>query len=203
MVAGATPMRRSRLRAGLLIVVAAALAGIGLATWQNVSARRPHTIADLGADFLPEVAQHIQTFRRVKLKNGKAVWEVEAEDAQYYENDQQVVVRKPKVTFYLENGQRRAELVGAEGRLTLDGKELAAVTLTGEVVLVFDDLVLRTEVATYDHAADRIDAPGAVSIRGKTLDVHGEGLQMDVTPRRVRLLSGVHTVLKSDAAKKS
>jgi lipopolysaccharide export system protein LptC len=193
-------MRRSRLRAALLTVVAAALAGIGFATWQNVRARHPHTVADLGTDFLPEVAQHIQNFRRTKLKDGKAVWEVKAEDAQYFEGEQQIVVQKPEVTFYLDGGSRRATLVGTEGRLTLDGKELAAVTMHGDVVLVLDDIEFRADDATYDHAGDLISAPGLVTIRGKTLDVRGQGLQVDVTPKRVRLLSDVHTVLRHDAA---
>lgn len=193
-------MRRSRLRAALLTVVAAALAGIGLATWHNVTTHRPRTVADLGADFLPEVAQHIQSFRRVKMKNGKAVWEVQAEDAQYFESEHQVVVRKPVVTFFLDNGTRRAQLVGNEGHLTLDGKDLSGVTIRGDVVLLIDDLELRAGEATYDHAADRITAPGAVTIHGKTLDVRGEGLEVDIEPRRVRLLGDVHTVLRGNAA---
>lgn len=192
-------MRRSRLRVALLAVVAAALGGIGLATWQNMQARTPQTVADLGADFIPDVAQHIRNFRRVKLKDGKAVWEVKADDARYFD-DGQIVVRKPQVVFYLEGRGRRAELVGAEGRLTLDGKELATVSLEGDVILVLDDLEVRTDAAHYDHAADRIEAPGLVVIRGKTLDVRGRGLEVDVTPQRVRLLDDVHTVLKGDAA---
>ena len=158
----------------LLAVVAAALGGIGFATWQNMRERQPRTVADLGADFLPNVAQHLQSFRRVKVKNGKAVWEVKADDARYFD-DGQVVVRNPRVIFYLEEGARRAELVGEEGRLTLEGKELASVTLEGEVVLVLDDLEFRTDQAHYDHAADRIAAPGVVTIHGKTLDVSGTG----------------------------
>ena len=194
-------MQRSRLRVALLAVVAAALAGIAVATWQNVRARQPRTVADLGADFLPDVSQHIQNFRRVKLKDGKAVWEVKADDAQYFEGDKQIVVHHPKIVFFMQDSGRRAELVGDQGRLTLDGKELAAVTLQGDVVLVLDDLEFRADEAHYDHAADRIDAPGLVTIRGKTLDVRGEGLQVDVTPRRVRLLGQVHTVLRNDASK--
>lgn len=192
-------MQKSRLRVALLAVVAAALAGIGFATWQNVRARQPRTVADLGQDFLPDVEQHIQNFRRVKLKDGRAVWEVKAADAQYFENDQQVVVQQPEVTFFMEEEGRRARLVGSEGRLTLDGKELAAVELRGEVVLLIDDLEFRTEEAHYDRAADRIAAPGTVTIRGKTLDVEGVGLEVDVGPKRVRLLGDVRTVLRSDA----
>ena len=94
-------MRRSRLRVALLAVVAAALGGIGLATWQNMHARRPRTPLDLGADFLPDVAQHIRNFRRVKVKDGKAVWEVKADDAQYFDGGQ-ILVRKPQVIFHLD-----------------------------------------------------------------------------------------------------
>jgi LPS export ABC transporter protein LptC len=193
-------MRRSRLRAALLIVVAAALAGIVLATWQNVRTRHLRTVADLGADFIPEIAQHIQNFRRVKLQNGRAVWEVKAEDAQFAESENQVVVQRPDVIFYLDEGKRQAHLVGAEGRLTLDGKELSAVTIHGDVVLEIDDLELRADEATYDHAQDRIRAPGPVTIRGKTLDVKGTGLEVEVTSRIVHLLKDVHTVLRHDAA---
>ena len=185
----------------LLAVVAAALGGIGLATWQNVRARQPRTVADLGADFLPDSAQHMRDFKRVKVKNGKAVWEVKAEDARYLA-DGEVVISKPQVTFFMEDGKRRANLVGVEGRLTLDGKELSTVTLEGDVVLLLDDLEMRTDKARYDHAADRIAAPGAVTIHGKTLDVKGMGLEVDVTPKRMRLLSEVHTVLRHDAAAK-
>jgi hypothetical protein len=42
----------------------------GLATLQNVRSRQPRTIADLGADFLPD-AQHIRDFKRVKVKDGR------------------------------------------------------------------------------------------------------------------------------------
>lgn len=192
-------MRKSRLRVALLAVVAAALAGIGLATWQNVRARQPRTIADLGKDFLPDVGQHIQNFRRLKVKDGKMVWEVKADDAQYFEGDNQIVVQKPEVTFFMEEEGRRARLVGTEGRLTLEGKELTAVVLKGAVVLLIDDLEFRTEEAHYDQATDRIAAPGIVTIHGKTLDVRGLGLEVDVTPKRVRLLDDVHTVLRNDA----
>ena len=75
-------MRRTRLRAGLLVVVAAALGGIGYLATRNVVARRARTLDDLGKDFLPQVAQRIQNFRRVKMENGRTVWEVTAKDAQ-------------------------------------------------------------------------------------------------------------------------
>jgi hypothetical protein len=69
-----------------------------------------------------------------------------------YRDDGEIVISKPQVTFFMEDGKRRANLVGVEGRLTLDGKELSTVTLEGDVVLLIDDLEMRTDTARYDHA---------------------------------------------------
>ena len=140
-------MRRSRLRAGLLVVVAIALAGIGYRVWRNVVERTPRSLAELGVELLPEVAQHIQNFHRVKVKNGHMAWEIKAEDAQYYEKDNSVLVRAPEVSVYTSTGTLQAWLTSKDGRLALEGedKEVASVTLTGAVVVWLNDLELQTE----------------------------------------------------------
>lgn len=194
-------MRRSRLRAGLLVVVAISLVGIGYQVWRNVAERAPRSLEELGVQLLPQVAQHIRNFRRVKVKGGRMEWEITASDGQYFEERNEVVVRDPEVSFYEEDGRRRGRLTGAEGRLVLheQGKEIDSLVLTGDVVVWIDELELRTGEATYDRASDRISAPGAVSITGRELDVHGVGMEVDVEPQRIRLLDQVRTVLRSDA----
>src|SRR5262249_36560589 len=105
-------MRRTRLRAALLLVVAAALGSIGYLVSRNVAARRTDPLRELGADFLPQVAQRIQNFRRVKVKNGRTVWQVTAKDAQYFEKTNQIIVREPHMTLYLDDGRREALISG-------------------------------------------------------------------------------------------
>jgi LPS export ABC transporter protein LptC len=194
-------MRRSRLRAGLLVVVAISLAGIGYQVWRNVVERAPRSLAELGVQLLPEVAQHIQNFRRVKVKAGRMEWEITASDGQYYQERNEVVVRDPEVNFYERDGRRRGRLTGLEGRLVLheQGKEIDSVVLTGNVIVWIDDLELRTDEATYDRATDRINAPGAVSIIGNEINVHGIGMEVDVAPQKIRLLDDVRTILRNDA----
>jgi len=46
-------MRRTRLRTAFLIVVGAALGGIGYLVSHNVVAHRAHPLEELGRDFLP------------------------------------------------------------------------------------------------------------------------------------------------------
>jgi LPS export ABC transporter protein LptC len=193
-------MRKTRLRAALLIVVGAALAGIGYLVSRNVLARQVRTVEELGRDFLPQVAQRIQNFRRVKVEHGRMVWEITAKDARYFEQDDQVVVVEPRMTFFLKDQGRTAHLTGKEGRITLEGHDVSKLTLSGDVTVQLDDLELDTEQATYDRERDLITAPGVVTVRGRTLDVRGRGMEVDVGPQHVRLLEDVHTVVHGNAA---
>lgn len=193
-------MRRTRLRAALLIVVGAALAGIGYLVTHNVSLRHARTLDDLGADFLPQVAQRIQNFHRVKMQNGRAVWEITASDAQYFEAENAVVVIEPKMTLFLKEEGREAHITGAEGRLHLEGHDVTGLTLRGGVAVRLDDMELHTDEATYDRSRDLITSPGIVTIRGRTLDVQGRGMEFEVGPQHVRLLADVHTTVHRDAA---
>ena len=194
-------MRRKRLRAALLLVVAAALGGIGYLVSRNVAARRTDPWRELGADFLPQVAQRIQNFRRVKVKDGRTVWQVTAKDAQYFEKSNQIVVREPRMTLYLEGSRGEAVIAGDEGHLVLDGKDLQSLTLRGKVSLQMDEMELDTDEATYDRAQDLLTAPGQVTIRGRTLEVQGRGMRVNVGPQLVHLLDDVRTVVRSDAGK--
>jgi len=190
-------MQRTRLRAALLVVVAAALVGIGYQVSRSIRTLQPHTLSELGSDFLPDVAQHIRSFRRVKVENGRPVWEITAEDAQLFDGTGEIVVREPRMTFHLKDGNRRAQVAGTEGRLALDGRDLKRITLSGMVVVKIDDLEMQTDEATYDRARDLISAPGAVTVRGDTLDVKGRGMEVHVAPQQIRLLDDVHTVMRA------
>jgi LPS export ABC transporter protein LptC len=192
-------MRRKRLRAALLIVVGAALGGIGYLVSRNVVAHRGNPLAELGSDFLPQVAQRIQNFRRVKVEHGRMVWEITAKDAQFFEPENQIVVLEPQVTFFMKEQGRQAHLRGAEGRITLAGHEMSALMLRGTVVVQLGDMQLETEEATYDRTKDLITSPGDVTIHGRALDVRGRGMEVQVGPQQMRLLRDVHTTVHGDA----
>ena len=192
-------MRRTRLRAALLLVVCAALGGMGWLVSRNVAGRRVRPVEELGADFLPQVAQRIQNFRRVKVEKGRAVWEITANDAQYFEQSSEVVVTEPRMTFFLKEEGRSARIAGTEGRITLDGHEVKRLTMRGNVVVKLDDLEMETDEATYDRARDLITAPGVVTMRGRSLAVQARGMEVDVGPQHVRLLDDVHTTVRNDA----
>ena len=191
-------MRKRRLRRVLLAGVLTALGGIAYLVSSTMSARLDPV--RLGAELLPQVAQRIQNFRRVKVKDGRTVWEITADDAQYFEDDNQIIVHEPRLTFFLKD-DRPCRVTGSEGKLSLDGRDIESVTLGGGVSVELDELVLETDEATYDRERDLITSPGAVTVRSRSLEVRGKGMEISVGPQQLRLLGEVHTTVRSDAAK--
>lgn len=174
--------------------MAVVLGGLGWQVWQRLVAQPRRFLEALGGELLPQVAQHIRNFRRVKVEDGRTVWEITARDAQYFQAEDEVVVDGPQLTIWLDDGERTVRVAGARGRLRLADRELAMATLEGGVVLVVDDLELRTERAVYDRAADRIVVPEAVTVSGRELDLRARRLEVEVTPRVLRFSGEVHTV---------
>jgi LPS export ABC transporter protein LptC len=164
---------------GLLIVVAAL---VGRSMWQQRQAEGAHS----KLDFLPGVAQHIRDFHRVKMQDGRKVWEVSAQDAQYFDAEQMVVVRAATMELYLRDG-RTIGLKGDEAHIRLNGREIAQVDLDGAIQMRLADYTVRTEHASYDHNQQRISAPGAVDISGRALELRGEQMDVDVQSQRFTL----------------
>jgi LPS export ABC transporter protein LptC len=151
-------------------------------------------------DFLPGVAQHIRDFHRVKMQDGRKVWEVSAQDAQYFEDEHVVVVRAATMELYLRDG-RTVGLKGDAARILLDGREIRQVDLDGAIEMTLADYTVRTDHATYDHGQQRISAPGAVDISGRALELHGDQMEVDVESQRLTLRQHVAMRLQPELAK--
>src|SRR6516162_790458 len=109
---------RARLR---WLVVALLVAVLSAGAWLikgSFDARRRAEQNRIVVDMLPNVAQRIQNFHRVKVDNGRKVWEVSARDAQYVEGEQVVVVDAPQLDVYLADG-RTVSLHGDAGKVFL------------------------------------------------------------------------------------
>jgi len=157
--------------------------------------QRKGDLARQALDLLPEVAQRIRDFHRVKVDNGRKVWEVSASEAQYYEDEEMVVVKEPTVSFYLEDG-RVVALRGNEGKVYLGGRDLQSVEMIGDIDVQLGEYALRAEKATYDRRSDAIVAPGEVEISGDSFDVRGEQMEVSVGSQTLKLSGGVETTLR-------
>ncbi|MFQ5665923.1 MAG: LPS export ABC transporter periplasmic protein LptC [Candidatus Binatia bacterium] len=181
---------RKGLRLTLLGLVTLLLAAVGILVGRSMWKQRKLDVAQKGLEFLPGVSQHIQDFHRVKVRDGRKVWEVSADDAQYLEDEKTVVVRGAKMRLFLKDGGV-VGLRGDEGRIALDGREVTGVDLAGDIQVTWADYLVRTERATYDHKRELISTPGAVEVSSRALQLHGDRMEIEVQAERVTLLRHV------------
>jgi LPS export ABC transporter protein LptC len=177
---------KKHLRVTVIALVVVLLCGIGGLVARSLWQQHGEDAARVGLEFLPGVSQHIQDFRRVKVQDGRKIWDVAAEDAQYKEEDQTVVVRGAALQLFLKDG-RTLGLKGTDGQIQLDGREIVRVDLNGAIEVTLADYIVRTEHATYDNQQRIISTPGAVEISGRALQVRGDRMEVDVDSERLTL----------------
>lgn len=186
-------MQRTQVRFLVATLVAASLVWIGYRVAGTV-ARQRHDVVGTALRILPDAAQRLQDFHRVKLENGRMVWELRAREAHFFEEDNRALIQRPEMIFYTD-GEQRARLRGDEGHVILDGTDLQTVELTGSVRVEGDGYVLETHRAVYERERDVIVAPGSVRIVGKNLTVQGDELEVAVSTNHLTLRRDVHVTL--------
>ena len=190
-----SPVMKKHALFAVLAVVVVLVGGIGLLVARSLREQWRQEAGQRALDFVPQVAQRIQDFHRIKTQDGRTVWEIAAREAQYFEEEQEVVVREPLMRFYLKDG-RAVGLRGQTGRVVLDGRELKQIEMSGGVEVQFADYTVQTDRARYQHASDQIVAPFPVQIHGRDLELGGEQMEVDVTAQRLRLFRNVTMTLR-------
>lgn len=181
---------RKPLRLFILTLVVATLGTIGTLVGRTLWLQYEATLLQKGIEMLPGVVQRIQNFRRVKVIDDRKVWEVTAEDAQYYEAEKMVLVERASVQLFLEDG-RTIGLEGKEGHVYLEGKDVSRVELDGGIRATMADYSVQADNLIYDHGKNSISVPGTVRINGMGISVSGDGMEVDVAAKTVRLLRQV------------
>ena len=194
--AQAGPFTRRRVRVLLGVVMIAAVGAVGIQLARSQWAQHLRSLRTRELDFLPQVAQRIQNFRRVKMDGDKKVWEIAAREAQYFEEERQVVVDEPEVQFFVKDDQGVVSVKGKQGKILLDGREMDRVDLDGGIELRFRDYLVKTDHAFYQRAEDAVVSPGAVDVTGDGLSLSGERMTVEMGSQRVRVEGKVRTVLE-------
>jgi LPS export ABC transporter protein LptC len=186
---------RKYLRIILVLAFLTGLGSVGALVARSMWQQHRKELLLTGLEILPGVSQHIQDFRRVKMKDGRKVWEVAAADARYFDETNTVVVRGAVLSWYLEDG-RRIGLEGDEGRIELEHGDVARVELAGGIQVFLADYQVRAESAVYDRASDQITAPGEVEISGEALHLRGRGMHVHVKNQTLSLEHNVSMVMQ-------
>ena len=186
---------------GLGIVLLVSVGGIGV---QLVRSQWVQYLRKLGTgdiiELLPEVAQRIQNFRRVKMEGDRMAWEVAAREARYFEEEDAIVVTEPKVSFYLEEGDGAISVSGASGRIVLNGREMDRAELEGGIEVRFRDYLVQTELAVYDREQGTVVSPQDVSVTSEGLTLTGGAMTVEMDAQKMRIDGAVETVFRDAGA---
>ena len=189
-------MLRRRVRRALGIVLVVAIGAVGVQLARSQWAQHLRSLRTRELDFLPQVAQRIQNFRRVKMDGDRKVWEVAAREAQYFEDDHQIVVDGPEVSFFVKDDGGVVAVKGKQGKILMDGREMDRVDLDGGIELKFRDYVVTTDKAFYQRSDDTVVSPGAVQVSGEGLSLTGDHMTVEMQSQKVRFEGRVRTVLE-------
>lgn len=174
----------------LVLVLAIGAGLLARNYWQQ---RKAELALDM-IELLPEVAQRIQNFHRVKIDNGRKVWEVSAKEARYFEDEGVVAVQEPRVSVFFEEG-RTVAMSGHGGKVVLDGTDLQRVEVEGDIDVQLDEYSLRTQLAYYEAAEDRIHAPGDFRVESSEIQFDGKNMEIDLESQTLRVTERVHMTL--------
>ncbi len=188
-------MRRAQVRAAVGVLIVIALATVGYRVHSSMKAQKRNQVdASSLAGMLPDAVQWIQNFHRIEIRDGKKSWELDADEAQFLQDRNQIVVRKPRTSFYVKDGEK-VTVTGDTGDVQLDGKDLEKATLHDNVEIHVRGFIVRANDAVYDKATDQIVAKGAVTIDGEQLKVAGSDMVVFVKESRFTLDQPVRVTL--------
>ncbi|RMD84502.1 MAG: LPS export ABC transporter periplasmic protein LptC [Candidatus Dadabacteria bacterium] len=190
---------RRILRALLIAVVVIGVPAVFIRGGSRVALDDLISVARRRVTNLPELVQRIRDFHRVVTRNGQRLLEVSAKEARYFRDETAVEIIEPKIVFF-DAGQPVAEIAGGQGRIVLDGNDVAAVSLRGAVRLRLADFELETAELAYDRKAERIEARGPSVIRSQELTLRGSGITVDLSAQTLRVARDVRMELRKSSA---
>jgi LPS export ABC transporter protein LptC len=195
---GRIGMSRAQLRFLMGAAVLVLLSVVGYQLWAYVQ-NQHRAESDVTLPLPPGVDQRMNDFHRMKVRDGKKVWEVSAQQARYSKENNEVMIDAPQFSLYLEDGDVLS-LRCKKGRVFLDTNnlEVARVELEGDLEMHIGDYIVKTQEAVFDGTKETISAAGFVQIAGPGLLVEGQGYMVDVEGKRLTLNTNVQTTFKDE-----
>ena len=195
-------MRKVR-RSFLLLAILVSLGGVTYKVAEIIGRMQEQITANplTALDYLPESTLRIKDFHRSKIEDGRKVWELFGEEARYYKEQKEAVIKKPKFFYYDKEGEV-AESQGDEARMYLNDKELERMELRGDIEVSFQGYVLKSEEANYLPAKDQIVLPSHTTVVGEGIAVEGSRMEIELEAKKIRLIQAVKTKIEPEKLSK-
>jgi len=191
-------MRKVR-RSILLLAILLSLGGVAFKVAQIVGRVQTEIAANplKALDYLPESTLQIRDFHRSKIEDGRKVWELFGDEASYFKEQKEAIIKKPRFYHYDKKGEV-AETQGDEARIYLNDQELERIELSGAVQVSFQGYVLESEEANYLPAKDQIVLPGRTTVVGEGLALEGARMEVELEDKKIRLIQAVKTKIEPE-----
>ena len=195
-------MRKVR-RSFLLLAILVSLGGVTYKVAEIIGRMQEQITANplTALDYLPESTLRIKDFHRSKIEDGRKVWELFGEEARYYKEQKEAVIKKPKFFYYDKEGEV-AESQGEEARMYLNDKELERMELRGDIEVSIQGYVLKSEEANYLPAKDQIVLPSHTTVVGEGIAVEGSRMEIELEAKKIRLIQAVKTKIEPEKLSK-
>jgi LPS export ABC transporter protein LptC len=191
---------RKRRRLILLVIIFLSLGGVGYKVAESIWAMKSREFKKNPLkvlESLPESAMHMKDFRRAKIEDGRKVWELFGDEANYFKEQKEALIKKPRFLYYDKKGQT-AETTGEVAHVYLNEKELEKMELQGGIQLSYQGYVLKSEQAVYLPAKQQIVFPSKTTMIGDGLQLEGSSMEVELDDKKVRLLRNVKTRIEPD-----
>lgn len=199
-----SPRRIAKLLGGLGVLVLGAIliVTIIVVRHRDVGKKLASTIIGIA----PGALLHAHNFHWTQMKGDQSQWVLKARDASYSDDKTSLVLVKPELTMIAQDG-KHVDLSANLAKLKLDHNHITQANMSGGLVVHYGDFVLATDTAEFEPDRDRLNAPGAVQIKGQDLMVTGIGLIGHPKAQIFELQKQVNTEItprqKGDSAKVS
>lgn len=192
-------MRKTR-RSILLLAILLSLGGVGYKVVEFVQrvqkdVKRNPALKTL--DYLPESALHMKDFHRAKIEGGRKIWELFGDEASYFKEQKEAIIRKPRFLYYDKKGEV-AETTGDEAHIYINEKELERMELRGGIQVSFQGYVLKSEEANYVPAQDQIILPNHTTVVGEGIALEGSRMEVELEDRKIRMPHRVKTRIEPE-----
>ena len=182
----ATPMLsvQRMARAGLLGIIFAVLGAILVFVLGGPSRR----VQSVSVAVLPQAADAgLQEFSFVQSKDGLVDWRIRAKQAQVFDADAKAFLNDVHVTLTGADGVSMT-VEGDEGTINTSSKDFVVGKRSGDLALVLQSgYTIYTPRINWVNQEHRLWTDEAVRIKGPRLEITGQGMDVLLTTREMRI----------------
>jgi LPS export ABC transporter protein LptC len=129
-------------------------------------------------------------------KDGTVQWELDATTAELETGTGKMVLKSPKVIFFLDDGTQ-VNLTAKEGTLHTSSNN---IEVRGNVLVRNDRYILTTQVLAYEHDQRVLHADVPVQIVGQDLELKAATMHYDLNANQTRFKGPVEGILFENPA---